>query len=242
MKLYPHWIGLIVAVTLALPAWSQEETPPPAPVPPTEEAAAPVTVEPAPVIPGGPETITEADYQELAANSPFTRALNLSDSLILTGIAKIGSDTIATILNKESKETYVVSGGQANAQGWRLSKVEGDQSALDKVTAKIAVNGGEVVSVRFDEKQLKPGEAKPAAGTGSSENRSDGRREGDGHRGPSPETRAMMEKLTDEQRRELFERVGRLRQENPEMTREQMGERFKQELERAVRKNESRGR
>ena len=174
------------------------------------------------------------EFKELKSNSPFTRSLNLSDSLILTGIARIGGDTIATILDKESKETYVVS-GDANPQGWRLTEVEGDQSNLEKVTAKISVNGGEVVSVRFDEKQLKPGEAKPAGGSGGGNGQ--GRGDGDRRRGPSPEFREMMGKLTEEQRSKLFEKMRELRTKNPNMTREQMGDIFRKTAEKMLGKD-----
>ncbi len=181
-----------------------------------------------------PATISEADFAELSSNSPFNRALNLSDSLILTGIARIGDETMATLVDRESKETYVV-GGNPNAQGWRMMEVEGDQYDLEQVTAKIAMSGGEVISVRFDENQLKPGESRPGqaqgggGGTAGPGNRGDG---GRGRGGPSPEIRQKMSELTEDQRRKLFERMSRLRQENPNMSREEMREEFARSLDR----------
>ena len=35
---------------------------------------------------------------------------------------------------------------------------------LEKVAAKVAIEGGEVVTVRYSDWQLKPGESKPGAG------------------------------------------------------------------------------
>jgi len=188
-----------------------------------EEPAAPV---------GGniPAAVTEEDYSMLASNSPFTRSLNLSDSLILTGIAKIGDETMATLVDKESKETYIVS-ANANAQGWRMVDVEGDRNNLEAVTAKIAVSGGEVISVRFDENQLKPEDSRPAGARG--DGRGDGDRGGD-RRGPPPEMREKMSKLSDEQRGKLFEHMRQLREKNPDMSRDDMREAFSKSLDRLV--------
>ncbi len=186
--------------------------------------------------PGMPLTITESDFKSLQSNSPFTRSLNLSDSLILTGIAKIGEETIATLVDKKTKESYVVS-ANANAQGWRMIEVAGDQSDLEKMTAKISVAGGEVISVRFDENQLKPGEGKPAAGSSSGERREEGR--GDGRRGgPSTEFREKMSQLTEEQRGKLFDKMRQIREANPDLTREQMGEKFMGMADQLIKKNQ----
>jgi len=106
----------------------------------------------------------ETDFAALQTNSPFRRSLNLSDSLILTGIANIEGNLFATLLDRKSKETHIVSGA-ANAQGWRMVGVAGSQSELESMTAQISLAGGEVFSVRFDEQQLKPGEAKPGGGS-----------------------------------------------------------------------------
>ncbi len=168
----------------------------------------------------GPQPVNDDDFRALRASSPFTRSLNLSDSLILTGIAQIGDETIATVIDKTSKESYVVS-SEANAQGWRMLEVEGDQSDLQKITAKIVVAGGEIVSVRFDENQLKRGETKPAPGSGMGRG-SGGKRMG----GPPSEIREKLGKLSEDQRRKLFDKLRQIREKNPELTREQMGEKI----------------
>lgn len=186
--------------------------------------------------PGMPRPITEDDFQALRSSSPFTRSLNLSDSLILTGIAKIGDETIATILDKNSKESYVV-GADANAQGWRMVEVDGDRNDLEKVTARISVAGGEVVSIRFDENQLKPGEGKPAAGSGGGKGGGDGRGDGDRRRGPPSDIREKMSKLSEEQRGKLFTKMREMREKNPDMTREQMGEKFRAMADQLIEKN-----
>ena len=157
--------------------------------------------------PGTPQPVNDDDFSALRASSPFTRSLNLSDSLILTGIAQIGEETIATVVDKSSKESYVVS-SEANAQGWRMVEVEGDQNNLQNVTAKILVAGGEVVSVRFDKDQLKQGEARPAPGSGKGRG-SGGRRMGGG---PPSEIREKLGKLSEDQRRKLFDKLRQIRE------------------------------
>lgn len=185
-----------------------------------------------------PNPVTPEDVKPIVENSPFTRPLNLSDSLILTGIASIADSKVVTLLDKNSKETYVVT-DQPNAQGWKMMGVQGDASDLEKVTAKISVPGGEVVAVRFDEKQLKPGEAKPAAGQapGPGE-RGPGDRGPDGRHGPPPEVREKFAKLSEEQRHKLFERFREYGQKHPELSREEMRQRMGEMLDREVEKAE----
>lgn len=174
-----------------------------------------------------PTGIGEGDFQALAGQSPFSRALNLSDSLILTGIAKVDDEQVATLINKETKESYVVS-SQLNSQGWKMVELKSDAD-LEKVAAKVSVDGGEVVTIRYAEWQLKPGESKPGAGSGEGgEIRGDGKGKGDGRgdgkgRGPSPEMREKMSSLTEEQRMKLFTKMREMREKNPDLPREEMG-------------------
>jgi hypothetical protein len=65
-------------------------------------------------------------------------------------------------MDTKSRESYVVS-EVPNSQGWKLVDTSEDDD-LEKVAAKISVASGEVMTVRFDEGRLKPGEGKPAAG------------------------------------------------------------------------------
>lgn len=169
-----------------------------------------------------PKQVVAKDFSELMKNSPFTRSLNLSDSLILTGVAKMAGKPVATLMNKETKETYVIS-EIPNAQGWKMVGIS-DGADLEKVTAKIALPGGEVVTVRFDEAQLKPGEAKPAAGPGGDQKggngNKDGRRRGSGG-GPPPEVLAKLRTMTEEQRGKLREYMTKKFEKNPKMSSEE---------------------
>ncbi len=183
-----------------------------------------------------PSPVAETDFRSLTGQSPFTRSINLSDSLILTGIATVNEDQVATLLNKETKETFVVS-GKTNAQGWKMVELNANPD-LEKVAAKVAVEGGEVVTVRYGEWQLKPGEAKPGAGSGEGGAiQRDGRKGGpSGRRGPPPEMREKMMKLTEEQRGQLFMKMREMREKNPDMPREEMGKVMMQTMDRMLQK------
>ncbi len=184
---------------------------------------------------GLPKPVDAAFFKELKENSPFTRSLNLSDSLILTGVARINDKPVATLMNRETKETYVIS-DTPNSQGWKMVDISAGDD-LEKVAAKISVSGGEVVTVRFDEAQLKPGEAKPAAGPGGDSNR-DGR--GGGERrfgrgdGPPPEVIEKLRNLTEEQRGKMREYMEKKMRENPNLTSDERREIFRKALDRAT--------
>ncbi len=183
-----------------------------------------------------PVAITTVHFRELMENSPFTRSLNLSDSLILTGVARFDGKPIATLMDRETKQTYVIS-DVPNPQGWKMVDIS-PGADLETVMAKISVAGGEVVTVRFDENRLKPGEAKPAAGPGGD------RRRGGGPEGETEEERearhkkyadyrAKMEQMSDEQKEKLRAIIEKKHKENPDMSREERSEMYRSAMEKA---------
>lgn len=107
--------------------------------------------------PARPEGVASAvaldHFQELLGNSPFRRLLSLSDNLVLSGVGKLPSGTVVTVMNRDTNETYTVS-AEENAQGWKLLEVIGGRS-LEEVEAKISV-GKETVTIRFDRRRLRP--------------------------------------------------------------------------------------
>lgn len=234
--LFPS-LAWVAGAALAIPGPARSEEPAPAAASAISRPAA-TSATSAPDRDGLPQSVATSHFELLTANSPFTRSLNLSDSLILTGIAVMDGKKVATLMNKETKETYVVS-DLPNPQGWKMVEVAGNDE-LDKVAAKISVDGGEVVTVRYSDWALKPGEAKPATGGGGEiregERRGFGRGEGRGDGrpsfGPSPEIRAKMEALPEEKRRQLFDHMMKLRTEKPDMSWEDRGKEFQKALER----------
>jgi hypothetical protein len=96
-----------------------------------------------------PEPVTEEHFAALKAHSPFLRSVGLSDSVVLTGVARIENDVFATLFDTETRESHVVS-RRENPQGWQLVDVRGDEADLESLTAKIQVAGGEVISIRYE--------------------------------------------------------------------------------------------
>ena len=165
------------------------------------EAAAPA---PVPAATTEPSPRIADEFKELLTNSPFTRALNLSDVLALTGVAEIDGKPVLTLLNRTTRESYLVS-DEPNAQGWRLVEIYPAQE-LGRVEAKISAGPGQVVSVRFDEKQLKPEENKPSKPAASqNRDRGGGGRDGGERRGPDPEMMKKYNALTQEQQQRFRE-------------------------------------
>jgi hypothetical protein len=194
-----------------------------------------------------PVAVAADDFKALKGQSPFLRSLNLSDSLVLTGFAEVENERVATIMNRETKQTYVVS-SQVNSQGWKMVELKADAD-LETAAVKVAVEGGEVVTVRYAEIALKPGEARPAPGPSTEPSGGttalvargrgfggpggpDGRRYG----GPPPEIREKMEKLSEDQRRKLFEKMGELRAKNPDMSWEERGRIFNETMDKMLNK------
>lgn len=115
--------------------------------------------------PDVPQTFNASIAKSLLDSSPFTRSLNLSDSIVLTGIAYVEGKPVATLLNKATKESYIVS-EVPNAQGWKLAETNAS-TQLQRTQVKIMVNT-EVVTVRFSDEQLTPGKKGSLPGGGSS--------------------------------------------------------------------------
>ena len=101
-----------------------------------------------------PEPVNEADFKALSELSPFSRPLDLSETLSLTGFAQIGKESLVTLRDSQSKKSHLVS-ADTNDEGWKLVEVSsnGDYSSEDTF-ANIAVPGGEVVELRFDAERL----------------------------------------------------------------------------------------
>jgi hypothetical protein len=136
-------------------------------------------------------------------SSPFTRMVNMSDNLVLTGIANIQGKPVATIYNKETKESYVVS-EEPNIQGWKLNEAM-QTPDITRSQAKITI-GGEVVSVRYDSTAMSAEnmkkDKKGGGGGGRSES-GDGDRLRRSNRGPSEEDRKRYESLSDSGKEKL---------------------------------------
>lgn len=128
-----------------------------------------------------PKPVTEENFADLKERSPFLRSIGLSKSIVMTGIAQMEEGFFATLFDLETRQSYFV-GEKANSEGWQLVAVNGDQSDLETLTARIKIAGSEVVSIRYEKLPAK-------AFTGGATIYRGGTRKGDGtgpHGGPDP--------------------------------------------------------
>ena len=100
-----------------------------------------------------PQPFDASIGENLLGASPFTRTLDFSDALTLTGVAYIEGKPVVTITEKATKRSYVVS-EEVNEKGWKLAETDAS-SELRQTHVKLVV-GGEVVTVRYGDKQLEP--------------------------------------------------------------------------------------
>ena len=149
----------------------------------------------APVDPDLPQPFDAASLSAIIQNSPFTRIVSISDSLVLTGMAYVNGKPVVTIFDKNEKQSLVVT-EEPNLKGWKLMEAR-PTANLDYAQAKIAI-GGETFSIRhsvLDKNDLTKGKSdKGEKGRGDS---SGGDRFSRGNRGPSEEDRKKYESLSD---------------------------------------------
>jgi hypothetical protein len=170
-----------------------------------EAASAPPAADPDLPQPFDPNTLAP-----LIQNPPFIRSVNLSDSLMLTGMAFIKGKPIASLLDKADKKTYVVT-EIPNEKGWRIAEAMPDKD-LARSQIKLAI-GGEMVTVRYNQSSIsdamKDGKSSPGGGERDDRGpRGDDRGYKRSQRGPSEEDRRRYETLSPEAR-EKFSQVFR---------------------------------
>lgn len=163
--------------------------------------------------PEAPQAPTESDFAALRKTSPFTRVLSLSETYALRGVAKIDEKQVATLYNRETKKTIVVTPEGDNELGLALVEVV-PASELEEVAAKISFAGDEAeLKYALDEIFPQPG--------ASGRDRGDrGRR---GRRGPSPQDIERYKSLSEENQGKLREYIGHVMRNYPEMSRQEKG-------------------
>lgn len=100
-----------------------------------------------------PQPLDLSVVRSLIEKPPFTRPLDLSESLQLTGVAYVEGKPVATLVDKATKKNYLVS-EEPNTLGWRLAEAH-VSSQLSLSSIKIMV-GTELVTIRYSEAQLAP--------------------------------------------------------------------------------------
>lgn len=164
-----------------------------------------------------PESVLQSDFETLKAQSPFLRTLNPSESLVLVGLAQIDGELVATLRERETKKTHIVTAA-GNEEGWRIVGVEGDLSDLGSVEAQISV-ADEIYAIRYDQQQIsQPSQPNWRRTIKLSERQQkyvvyqaqNFRRgiHGDGYRGPTPpELADKLSRLSQGQREEIIARL-----------------------------------
>lgn len=101
-----------------------------------------------------PEAITPRMFDELLHNSPFTRPLNDPGSMVLTGYCCVNGKPIVFVKETGTGQTHRIT-DTPNEKGWKLVEVERNAN-LSHMSAKIAVEGGESMEIRYEESSLNP--------------------------------------------------------------------------------------
>jgi len=164
-----------------------------------------------------PEAPSASDFEALRRTSPFTRVLNLSETYALRGVARINGEQVATLYNRETKKTLVVTPDGKNEAGIALVGVS-RAPQLEAVTAKISFAGDEA-ELKYETTQLYP---EPKGGSGAPGS-SGGRPPEGEQRGPSPQDIERYKALPEEKQAKLREYIGTVMKNYPNMSREERG-------------------
>ncbi|MGV3660727.1 MAG: hypothetical protein ACO1TE_11105 [Prosthecobacter sp.] len=101
-----------------------------------------------------PQPIDFSFADDLVMQSPFTRIVSFDHTYELTGVAYVDGQPVATVLNKETKQRFVVT-QEPNPQGWALIAADaGPDLELTQVEMSV---GGEIVAMHYGGNQLSPG-------------------------------------------------------------------------------------
>lgn len=87
-------------------------------------------------------------------HSPFTRSVNLEESLQLTAIAYVNGRPVATVFDRDTQQRILVS-EEPNELGWKLiTAAAGADLSLTKIEMMV---GPEVITMHYGGQQLSPG-------------------------------------------------------------------------------------
>lgn len=99
-----------------------------------------------------PVSLTAEHFQALLEHSPFTRSLNLSGSLVLSGVAELYGEPVVTPINTADGRTMAIT-ETPNQRGWKLVEFQRPDE-LEAAKATIAVETGEIIRVCYDKKRV----------------------------------------------------------------------------------------
>jgi hypothetical protein len=103
------------------------------------------------VDPDLPQPMDRSFAENLVTHSPFTRSVNLEDTLQLTGIAYVNGRPVATVLNKQTKERVLVF-EEPNALGWQLLAANaGTDPSNSQIELKV---GPETITMHYHGQEM----------------------------------------------------------------------------------------
>ncbi len=167
-----------------------------------------------------PQAPSGDDFDALRKTSPFTRVLSFPETYALRGVATIDNIQVATLYNRETKKTLVITPDGNNEAGISLVGIV-PAASLEGVSAKISFAGDEA-ELKYELSQIAPlpkGAPNAPGGSGSR----DGRSEGGERRGPSPQDIERFKALPEEKQAKLREYIGHVMRNYPGMPHEERG-------------------
>jgi hypothetical protein len=171
-----------------------------------------------------PGPVESSDFEALKEASPFGRVLDPAEVYVLRGVASFDDIQMATVYNRQTKKTVIVTPEKKTDEGLQLVEVSQPPSApeyaLTAVSARISFAGDEV-ELRYEESQISP-QTRPGGG---GDGRGDGHGKGDDgkRKGPSKEDIARYRALPQEKQQKLREYIGHVMRSYPNISREERG-------------------
>lgn len=162
-----------------------------------------------------PVAVEKGHFTQFLSHSPFLRTLNLEETYALRGIAEIDGVQVATLYNRHTKKSLLVTANQMNAERMQLKEVS-EADFLNGVSATIAV-ADEEMNLKFEPERIAPGPKNPG-GKGPSSSGSSSE-----HRGPSQQDIDRYKALPPEKQEKLKEYIRQTMQRYPDMSREERG-------------------
>lgn len=163
-----------------------------------------------------PESVAEDDYSHLRSSSPFRRVLDPAENYVLRGVASLDNFPVATVLDRKTNKTIVVTPDTPTKEGLKLIEIQPGRD-LEGLTALLSF-GEEEIELKYEQSQLSP----QGSGEKGKGDRRDGQ-DGDKKRGPSQQDIERWKSLTDEQRNRLRTYIGHVMRNYQDLSREEKG-------------------
>ncbi|NOX99738.1 MAG: hypothetical protein GXP30_08430 [Verrucomicrobia bacterium] len=167
---------------------------------------------------GVPRPVAERDFEQLKSRSPFLRTLNLADTYFLRAVVSLGEESLATLYNRDTRETVVISSIDEDKNGMRLIEVS-SADELGNVSVKVVL-GGETMELKYDSERVAPA-GKSASGHGGAKKK--GKPDGKKRKGPAPEEVKRYKALSPEQQKKFHLYIRQTVKKYPDISREERG-------------------